>query len=219
MLKLDPNKLLKSGDAGPEVETLQKMLVQVRARPKLEIDGDFGPNTKAAVKHFQGLRGLSVDGKVGKDTASMLNAVVKLPTLGHPEMTTEDWGKRRAKTASKFETAEKNMFADFVHARDVENDGSKDMAKVLKQWDSIYRNHVRERRDWSRLSKETATMQKDFDKLMMKSKLKEAAKIVKTVEKNHETLLACETEMKRLEKKSGLMRKKVDGLVGGKIAA
>jgi peptidoglycan hydrolase-like protein with peptidoglycan-binding domain len=43
------------------VETLQAAL-------HIKVDGDFGPGTRAAVIHFQGLHGLQADGVVGAQT-------------------------------------------------------------------------------------------------------------------------------------------------------
>lgn len=54
-------KILKKGDKGEEVKTLQRLL-------KVTVDGDFGPKTEAAVKQFQKEKGLDVDGIVGPKT-------------------------------------------------------------------------------------------------------------------------------------------------------
>ena len=46
---------------------LQHMLNDLHVGP-LEVDGQFGPKTEAAVKKFQGNLGLQVDGVVGAKT-------------------------------------------------------------------------------------------------------------------------------------------------------
>ncbi|HET9398442.1 MAG TPA: N-acetylmuramidase domain-containing protein [Sphingomicrobium sp.] len=56
-----PLPVLKMGDTGEDVKTLQ-------ARLKITADGDFGPATKAAVVAFQRKHGLYPDGVVGKNT-------------------------------------------------------------------------------------------------------------------------------------------------------
>jgi hypothetical protein len=60
-----PLPVLRMGDRGDEVETLQKAL-------KVKADGDFGPGTKAAVVAFQKEHGLYPDGVVGKNTWAKL---------------------------------------------------------------------------------------------------------------------------------------------------
>lgn len=64
--------LVKQGDSGPLVETLQRLLNDHGA--SLSVDGDFGPLTLTAVLSFQRANGLSVDGVVGPQTASMLTS-------------------------------------------------------------------------------------------------------------------------------------------------
>lgn len=63
---------LREGDAGPEVRVLQFMLeVLSRFNDTLEavaVDGSFGPATTAAVRNYQELSGLTVDGVVGQVT-------------------------------------------------------------------------------------------------------------------------------------------------------
>ena len=70
---LPSNGQLASGDNGPQVVALQKVLKALgfySGKP----DGDFGPATKDAVVAFQTEHGLSPDGIVGSTTAAKLNA-------------------------------------------------------------------------------------------------------------------------------------------------
>lgn len=53
--------MLRKGDMGNAVLLLQSKL-------KIKMDGNFGPNTEAAVKNFQLSHGLTVDGLVGPAT-------------------------------------------------------------------------------------------------------------------------------------------------------
>ncbi|KQW30739.1 hypothetical protein ASE36_00090 [Rhizobium sp. Root274] len=57
--------LLSIGDKGDVVKALQRAL-------GLHADGDFGPLTAQAVERFQREHGLTQDGKVGKQTGSLL---------------------------------------------------------------------------------------------------------------------------------------------------
>lgn len=60
--------LVKQGDQGDNVKALQYLL---RAHGSgIAADGDFGAQTDAAVKQFQGAQGLSADGQVGNQTWS-----------------------------------------------------------------------------------------------------------------------------------------------------
>ncbi len=56
--------VLRQGDTGPDVVTLQQSLVRDGYNPGT-IDGAFGPKTLAAVEAFQQAHGLVVDGIVG----------------------------------------------------------------------------------------------------------------------------------------------------------
>ncbi len=58
---------LKKGSKGDAVKTLQKLLGN-----GLKIDGDFGAKTETAVKQYQQIKLLKVDGIVGKNTWSLL---------------------------------------------------------------------------------------------------------------------------------------------------
>src|SRR5262245_40850705 len=49
---------LRLGDSSPAVEDLQRRLnARLEPSPGLDVDGDFGPATRAAVLHFQRSRG------------------------------------------------------------------------------------------------------------------------------------------------------------------
>jgi len=69
---IEPKALLKKGMKSDSVKWLQWELVQ--AKFQIVIDGDFGPKTETAVKSFQKLYNLKVDGIVGGMTRSMLKA-------------------------------------------------------------------------------------------------------------------------------------------------
>jgi peptidoglycan hydrolase-like protein with peptidoglycan-binding domain len=61
---------LEHGSRGSAVRSLQTALVN--AGYELDVDGDFGGGTDAAVRHFQSANDLSADGVVGPDTWSAL---------------------------------------------------------------------------------------------------------------------------------------------------
>jgi peptidoglycan hydrolase-like protein with peptidoglycan-binding domain len=56
----------QEGSTGEDVRSIQYLLNAQGSN--LSVDGDFGPLTKAAVEHFQGVQGLAVDGIVGTQT-------------------------------------------------------------------------------------------------------------------------------------------------------
>lgn len=58
-------KTIKKGSKGDEVKTLQKLL-------GVTVDGDFGPKTDEAVRHFQRMHDLVADGIVGAMTWAAL---------------------------------------------------------------------------------------------------------------------------------------------------
>lgn len=62
--------LLKRGAKGENVKWLQYELN--KAGMKISVDGDFGPNTETAVRNYQVIKGLSVDGIVGAKTIQAL---------------------------------------------------------------------------------------------------------------------------------------------------
>ena len=58
----------QEGDKGSGVKAVQRALVLSGAAPALDVDGDFGPATKAAVVAFQEAHKLEADGVVGENT-------------------------------------------------------------------------------------------------------------------------------------------------------
>jgi peptidoglycan hydrolase-like protein with peptidoglycan-binding domain len=77
---ISPWPVVKNGANGHPVKTLQHLL---RARGhNVVVDGEFGPNTLAAVKAFQTSRGLAADGIVGPITWAALVVQVKSGSQG-----------------------------------------------------------------------------------------------------------------------------------------
>ena len=63
---------LRLNDSGERVRLVQEGLVTELLFAPSEVDGHFGPRTEMAVKAFQSLNGLKVDGVVGKITRQAL---------------------------------------------------------------------------------------------------------------------------------------------------
>ena len=68
---------LKNGSKGHAVKELQQKLNHHGAH--LSVDGDFGPKTEAAVKHFQHTHNLAADGVVGPKTQHALHVHFTAP--------------------------------------------------------------------------------------------------------------------------------------------
>lgn len=83
---------MKRGDQGQSVKNLQYKLKKVLNR-SLSIDGDFGPSTEKAVRLFQYLYGLEVDGYAGPMTNAKLLAVYKAMFKDNSSLL--NFGKRR----------------------------------------------------------------------------------------------------------------------------
>jgi N-acetylmuramoyl-L-alanine amidase len=83
---------MKRGDQGPKIKTLQYKLRKVLNR-SLSIDGDYGPSTEIAVRLFQKLYNLTIDGQAGPKTNGKLDAVYKSMFKQNSELL--HFGKRR----------------------------------------------------------------------------------------------------------------------------
>ena len=73
--------VLRRGAKGEDVKRLQTLL-KSHGSPSLAVDGDFGPATEAAVRHFQSEHKLVVDGVVGPQTWAALGDA---PTDSHEQ--------------------------------------------------------------------------------------------------------------------------------------
>ena len=73
-----PEPLLKNGVQGEEVSALQARLTELGYYSG-EIDGQFGPGTREAVRWFQEQNGLGADGVVGSETRALLASAQAQP--------------------------------------------------------------------------------------------------------------------------------------------
>jgi len=75
--------ILKKGSKGDSVTAVQKALMDKGYElPKYGADGGYGDETVEAVKKFQQDNGLSVDGKIGKNTIAKMVSVLNLSVPG-----------------------------------------------------------------------------------------------------------------------------------------
>jgi serine-type D-Ala-D-Ala carboxypeptidase (penicillin-binding protein 5/6) len=83
-----PKGALRSGDTGPAVEDLQRRLnARLDPSPALDVDGDFGAATRAAVARFQRSRDLEPTGVADEKTRQALgNGPVAEPAVPAPEV-------------------------------------------------------------------------------------------------------------------------------------
>lgn len=95
--------LLKKGAKGKEVETLQTALNKFGVKPKLKVDGIFGPLTDKAARDAQTKLKVKVDGKVGEVTQAVLKYGKPLPEwdLGSFKGLGADAAKTRASNRKK----------------------------------------------------------------------------------------------------------------------
>ena len=80
---MDPDHdTIRKGAKGPLVVEMQgRLLAHGRTLPKYGADGDFGTETETALKQFQGVNGLTVDGVCGPSSWS---ALLKEPEANPP---------------------------------------------------------------------------------------------------------------------------------------
>ncbi len=76
--------ILKRGSRGAAVRDLQTWLNKALVQP-IRVDSDFGDATEGAVRVFQTLAGLVVDGVAGPQTQTALKQAIAAPKAGRPE--------------------------------------------------------------------------------------------------------------------------------------
>jgi putative chitinase len=67
-----PEEPWKAGDEDDHVKWLQEALNDLGAKPKLFVDGRYGPKTRQAVKEFQTAAGILIDGIAGPVTEAAI---------------------------------------------------------------------------------------------------------------------------------------------------
>ena len=85
---VEPQQTMRRGDRGDHIVELQRELKRVGHN--IKVDGVFGPSTERAVKQFQKLVGIVVDGVVGEKTFAVLKG------HAYPESLTYNAMKRAA---------------------------------------------------------------------------------------------------------------------------
>ena len=80
----DGERLIQSGSSGAHVRKLQQSLLEMGYNlPNAGVDGDFGPETKAAIERFQRDAGAAhIDGIVGPETMQLFDQHDTSGTLG-----------------------------------------------------------------------------------------------------------------------------------------
>lgn len=84
-----PERMLKIGDTGSSVQILQQSLKIAGSFNEVKTTDYYGPKTEAAVKHFQQIYGLEVDGITGEKTLDKLMEYKYWPVL-HKELYKKD---------------------------------------------------------------------------------------------------------------------------------
>lgn len=117
-------KNLSYGSSGEDVKKLQNALNSVGY--SLDVDGQFGPKTQAAVKDYQSKNNLTVDGIAGEKTWGSLNS--KLSS-----------GKKESKNPSSKKTSKTSKSTKSYETKRPVYKESKDVKKAsdnLKKWEN-----------------------------------------------------------------------------------
>lgn len=106
---------LGMGDSGIDVKNIQQRLIKLNYL-KGSADGYFGSNTAGAVKAFQKRNGLSVDGKVGAQTLSVLlsDSAKKAATSSGGSSSGDSKGSREEAVNALIEVAKSKLGAKYV---------------------------------------------------------------------------------------------------------
>ena len=148
VLKGDKGTILYKGMPTNDQTTAQIAAVQSRLAglgflSKEDVDGDFGPGTKSAIQKFQKKFKLSVDGKVGRQTATAMfsdlasKQAKDIPITGKESnaiiaKTVDNLTKDRTKTISYFEPIERELKLDDKEQRGLSERYIIDRTKIRK---------------------------------------------------------------------------------------
>ena len=174
---------LKKGAKGNPVKDLQSLLNKAGARPKLDVDGDFGPLTDAAVRAFQKKAKLKSTGIVDALTLAAIKYGGPLP-----EMTVPDFEARRAEFQKAWNYNQKNVATSVAIQKEVKSLNDI-LTKKAEQADSLF---MLRQDSWNRVAELSASLvekQKEFDKILLTNPGKAAtlasdcASLEKTIDK------------------------------------
>lgn len=168
--------ILKKGSKGPDVSKLQEALNKNGA--KLKVDGDFGPNTEAAVKKFQKTAKLKADGKVGPLTEAALKAGGPLPVMTVPDYAAEHARFKNYRAINAQNLGDYAVIASILDMLDRAFLGEIEKASASlsandKHWEVVDKNSV-----------DIIKLQKDFEAKRL-SDPKTAQKIAQQCEAKH----------------------------------
>ncbi len=174
--------ILKKGSKGKPVEELQKQLNKLGARPKLKVDGIFGPLTLAAVKVFQKKIELKSDGDAGPLTLAGLKFGGKLP-----KMTVQDYKDRYKFLGEGFASNRKNYASYQVIGKEIKALCER---TEIDQAVAIFFENYKHYENVAKLCQQLIAKQDEFKKELLADPAK-AAKLVKeceTLDKQVETI-------------------------------
>ena len=169
-----PNVTLREGDTGRDIEFIQRRLNRISANypgiPKIyPVDGFFGPSTTDAVKKFQEVFNLDVDGLVGRSTWNQIqfiyNAVKKLYTVNSEGLRISDITTRYTDTLEEGASGEGvltvqyylsyiALFVPSVIAATMDGSfgpGTKNAVKSFQKTYGLNENGVVDRLTWDRM--------------------------------------------------------------------
>ncbi|MEL6220251.1 MAG: peptidoglycan-binding protein [Pseudomonadota bacterium] len=189
---------LAKGAKGSSVKTLQKRLNELGAKPKLKIDGIFGPLTEGALIAFQKKAGVKPpNGKVGNTTEMALKVGGKVPEWPHPDV------KKRAEKTMKIATEEMvkaiRLELKLNETKDKEMiKKAKDLRKQLNKIDPLQASYDSAAKDigLSKVFFESELSDGKIDKA--KEQVKAAARSLKHMDQSEKPLLTSAADLAHL---------------------
>lgn len=125
--------VLREGDRGSPVRDLQVRLASSGFLNEEDIDGDYGPKTKAAVERLQAANGLPVDGLAGPSTRATLQESSQADRPIPPP----EFARRQVEALRQPLPAPVRQILDSLqrqYATILENPDTQQMARQLQEW-------------------------------------------------------------------------------------